>query len=70
MTARVHIQDQQFPTRALCGLTWERARGGRLASDTSPPVVFDEESGSVNAATCGQCLLALRRLLGRKPAAT
>jgi hypothetical protein len=64
-TPRVHVQDEKFPDRALCGLEWAKCRGGRIASTTEPPVVFDEESGSVNAASCQQCLLALRRKLGR-----
>ncbi len=61
--AKIHIQDQQFKMRALCGLAWDRARGGRAASDTEPPIVHDEESGSVNPATCFQCVLAYRRRL-------
>ena len=61
---RVHIQNERFKTLSLCGLAWSKAKGGRVASDTTPPVVFDEESGSVNQATCHQCLLQLRRRQG------
>ncbi len=60
---RVHVQDSRYKTRALCGLEWDRAHGGRVASDTTPPVVCDDESGSVNPATCQQCILAYRRRL-------
>jgi hypothetical protein len=58
---RVHIQNERFPTLSLCGLAWSKARGGVPASDTTPPVVRDQESGSVNAATCQQCVLQWRR---------
>lgn len=68
---RVHIQDPDYRSRSLCGIPWERARGGRLASSTDPPVVLDEESGSVNAVDCRVCMLQVRRRLGRpKPTAT
>lgn len=60
--AAVHIQDQRFPTRALCGRPWELARGGRIASDTTPPVVVDER-GSVNPANCVTCLDVYRKRL-------
>lgn len=62
---KTHIQDPKFSTRALCGLAWERVRrGGRMASDTTPPVVVsDDERASVNVASCAQCVLALRRRL-------
>lgn len=58
---RVHIQNPRFQTVTLCGQPWELSKGGRVASDTTPPAVIDEESGSVNAATCSTCLLQWRR---------
>lgn len=62
MTPKIHIQDPTFKNRALCGQPWARVKsGGRVASDTDPPAVFNEETGSVNPATCQQCCLALRR---------
>jgi hypothetical protein len=68
---KIHLQDPQFRDRALCGREWRLCRGGREASTTEPPVVIDEESGSVNAVDCRICLLQLRRRLGRaKPTAT
>jgi hypothetical protein len=68
---KVHLQDPKFQDRAMCGREWRLCKGGREASDTTPPVVIDEESGSVNAVDCQQCLLALRRRLGRqRPTAT
>jgi hypothetical protein len=66
---RVHIQNEQFPSISLCGHPWENSRGGRVASSTEPPAVIDEETGSVNAATCDTCLLRWRRLRG-KPSTT
>ena len=57
----VHIQDEQFTLRSLCGHDWNRVRGGRVASDTEPPVVTDD-AGSVNAVTCRTCLAVWRRL--------
>lgn len=59
--AKVHIQDQIFKTRSLCGRAWVKIKGGEPRSDTDPPAVFNEETGSVNAATCQQCCLVLRR---------
>ncbi len=58
---KVHVQDPTFKNRSLCGQPWERVKGGVPRSDTDPPAVFDEESGSVNAASCRQCCLVLRR---------
>ncbi len=58
--AAVHVQDEAFPQRALCGASWGNLRGGRVASTTVPPVVVDE-AGSANAATCLICLAVLRR---------
>lgn len=67
---KTHVQDTIFPTRAMCGLPWERVkRGGREASDTSPPVVVSDR-GSVRPASCAQCVLAIQRRLARKPDAT
>jgi hypothetical protein len=63
---RVHIQNERFPTISLCGQAWEDSRGGRVASSTEPPAVIDEETGSVNAATCATCLLRWRRMRGPK----
>lgn len=40
---------------ALCGLLWIDARGGRVASSTSPPVIVNEETGSANVLTCRKC---------------
>ena len=62
----VHIQDERFPSRALCGITWLALRGGRIASDTSPPVVVDE-AGSANVATCKTCLAMWQRRLAGRP---
>jgi hypothetical protein len=59
--AAVHIQDDRFLTRSLCGVAWTRVvDGGRIASDTDPPVVVDE-AGSAAAATCRTCLAVWRR---------
>jgi hypothetical protein len=58
---KVHIQEPLHKRYSLCGKPWAQVRGGVVRSDTTPPVVFDEESGSVNAATCLQCCLVLRR---------
>ena len=59
----VHIHDDRFPSRALCGTPWEKVtKGGRAASDTNPPAVVDEQ-GSANAATCVTCLAVWRRRL-------
>jgi hypothetical protein len=64
---KVHIRDERFPSRAICGMTWSAPiRGGRIASDTSPPVVFDEERKSVNPASCVKCLELLRAALKKK----
>lgn len=64
---RVHIRDERFPSRAICGLVWTKAEhGGRVASSTSPPVVVNDESGSVNPATCLQCLSLFRESLRKK----
>lgn len=60
---RVHIRDPKFPSRALCGRPWHEAKGGRVASDTEPPVVIDEETGSVNPASCRKCIELLRATL-------
>jgi hypothetical protein len=66
-TPVVHIHDEAFPSRALCGITWTGPiRGGRVASDTTPPVVVDE-AGSANAATCRTCLSVWRRRLAGRP---
>lgn len=65
---RIHIQNPDHLTIALCGRRWSRvSRGGRIASDTEPPVVKDDESGSCDVATCDVCLAKWRRL--RTPAA-
>ena len=64
---RIHIQDPKFPNRALCGRDWAASIGGRAASDTNPPVVIDDETGSVNPANCLQCVLTYRRRLAKKP---
>ncbi len=61
---RVHIHDERFLTRALCGTPWSSVeQGGRVASDTDPPVIVDEtgEKGSAKAATCVTCLAVWRR---------
>jgi hypothetical protein len=62
---RIHVRDQAYPARALCGREWIDARGGDVASDTCPPVVRDDESGSVNLANCRVCIDVLRRRLAR-----
>jgi hypothetical protein len=59
--AKVHVQDPIFKNRSLCGKKWANVKGGVPRSDTDPPAVFNEESGSVSAATCKQCCLVLRR---------
>jgi hypothetical protein len=65
--AKVHIRDERFPSRAICGKAWSvSVRGGRVASDTTPPVVFDEERKSVNPASCSKCLELLRHALKKK----
>lgn len=61
--ARIHIQDEDYPLRALCGKPWLEAHGGRIVSNTLP-VVRDDESGSVNQVTCRVCLLQWRRRRG------
>lgn len=58
---KVHIQEPVHKRLSLCGQPWARVKGGVVRSDTDPPAVFDEESGSVNAATCHVCVLTLRR---------
>jgi hypothetical protein len=58
---KVHIQEPVHKRYSLCGKPWATVRGGVIRSDTTPPAVFDEESGSVNAASCRTCLLVLRR---------
>lgn len=63
MKATVHIQSERFPSRSLCGMAWP-VRGGRVASDTKPPVVIDER-GSVNPASCRTCITVFRRMLER-----
>lgn len=67
---RVHIQDPRFSSLSLCKQPWDASRGGVPKSDTDPPVVRDEESGSVSAVTCERCLLLWRRSRGPKPTAT
>jgi hypothetical protein len=53
---RIHVRDETFPSRALCGRDWRPdVRGGRIASSTSPPVVVNDETGSANALTCAVC---------------
>lgn len=53
---RIHVRDEQRPTRALCGRPWSvTSKGGRVASSTSPPVIVNDETGSANALTCQQC---------------
>ncbi len=66
---RIHIQSDRFPTITLCGRPWADSRGGEPRSDTTPPVVKDVESGSVNQATCELCIDRWRRMRA-KPAAT
>jgi hypothetical protein len=61
---KIHIQHARFTDQTFCGKPWTGSRGGRLASDTSPPVVYDDEAGSTNVATCAACILQLRRWLG------
>ncbi len=63
--AKIHIQDQRFKTRALCGRPWDKARGGRVASSEVEEqlVVHNEESGSVNPATCEKCVKLYRERL-------
>jgi len=63
---RVHIRDTQFPSRSICGRHWHESRGGRVASDTEPPIVKDEETGSVNPATCRKCVQLHREALLKK----
>jgi hypothetical protein len=62
---RVHIRDPKFPGRALCGRDWsEVEHGGRVAtSGLTPPVVVNDESGSVSPANCWTCLLTFRKRL-------
>jgi hypothetical protein len=60
----VHIQSQSCPSQTLCGTAWP-VRGGRVASDTSPPVVIDER-GSVNPANCLTCIAVYQRMLRAK----
>jgi hypothetical protein len=64
--AAIHIRSETYPERALCGASWAThhggLRGGRIASDTSPPVVSDDERGSANAVTCRTCLAVWRRM--------
>jgi hypothetical protein len=61
--ALVHIRDEQFTSRALCGIDWHRARGGNVASDGFDPPVVRDEAGSVKACTCKTCLAVWRRRL-------
>lgn len=60
----VHIfeQDAGRVGWSLCGVLAFRLKGGRVASDTTPPVVTDEV-GSANAVTCRMCLRVWRRKL-------
>lgn len=65
----VHIQDDRFPSRVLCGTPLEKvAKGGRVCSDTTPPAVVDDR-GSCNAATCVTCLMVWRRRSTSSPVA-
>jgi hypothetical protein len=54
---RVHIRDEQFLSRSLCGQPWRGARSaGRPCSDSDPPYVTNDESGSVSQTTCLKCI--------------
>ncbi len=60
----VHIQDQQFKTRALCGKPWtKKTVGGRAAGDAPPPIVVSEK-GSVRPANCETCIGLYRKRMG------
>lgn len=66
-TPTVHIQDERFADRVLCGTPWAKVtKAGMPRSDTFPPAVRDEENGSVNAATCYTCLTIWRRMLKKR----
>lgn len=58
----VHIRDEQYPVRALCGYEWRQVvAGGIVASEGFEPPVIRDEDGSCKAATCGTCLRVWRR---------
>lgn len=61
----VHIQDERFEVRTLCGKPWRQAKGGRVASNTDPPVVTNER-GSVYPLSCKACLLIWNQKQARK----
>lgn len=53
---KTHIRDEQFLSRALCGQPWRGAeRAGRPCSDSDPPYVTNDETGSTQQATCLKC---------------
>ncbi len=53
---KIHIRSTRWTSLTLCGLKWEGRVSGRIASDTTPPAVVDDDSGSVYPATCVSCL--------------
>jgi hypothetical protein len=60
---KIHIQEPIHKRYSLCGKLWSHVSGGRAASTTEPPAVFNDESGSVSVATCRTCLKAFARSL-------
>lgn len=63
--ARVHVQSEQFLTTTLCAKEMNKVRGGRVCSDTDPPYVKDERTGSVDQATCLVCIAKWQKLIPR-----
>jgi len=58
---RRHIRNDALPWQAWCGRRWRGSSGGRVASDTDPPLVKNDETGTAHWATCALCLSRWRR---------